>query len=350
MRALSWQRRRAPLLCRWDLDKTYLRSEFDTLRQLWRAAWERGADKIEIPGGPAVVKAVHAASARRGRRCGIFFVSASPPQIGKAIREKLALDGVPYDDIVFKDQLQHLRRGRLRNLREHVGYKLLELLAGRGAAPEPPEELLFGDDWESDALTYSMYADLVEGRLGVERLAQLLDRIGVDREAVPALLERAGAVVPAPGAVRRIFVNLARRTPPGRLAVYGPRLVPTFNYFQTAVVLAADGIVDANDVADVAQSLADRAGFRDVHFENSLADLVRRRLVLPRHARRLTRSLVAMQILPRRTGRVAAIAWWRTWRRLFVERPDARPAGALDYDAIFAAFPHLARGTREHKE
>ena len=29
-----------PLLCRWDLDKTYLRSEFDTLRQLCGQALE----------------------------------------------------------------------------------------------------------------------------------------------------------------------------------------------------------------------------------------------------------------------------------------------------------------------
>ena len=40
--AMRLHRTRAPLpplLCRWDLDKTYLRSEFDTLGQLWRTAW-----------------------------------------------------------------------------------------------------------------------------------------------------------------------------------------------------------------------------------------------------------------------------------------------------------------------
>src|SRR5262249_17776189 len=99
----------APLLCRWDLDKTYLRSEFDTLRQLWRTARERGADKAEVPGVPEVLKALGAAADRRGRSLALYFVSASPPQIGKAIRDKLALDGVPYDGIVFKNQLDHLR-------------------------------------------------------------------------------------------------------------------------------------------------------------------------------------------------------------------------------------------------
>jgi hypothetical protein len=342
---LAWRRRpRTPLLCRWDLDKTYLRSEFDTLRQLLRAAWESGAAKIEIPGGPAVVKAIHAAAARRHRRCGIYFVSASPPQIGKAIREKLALDGIPYDDIVFKDQLRHLRRGRLRNLREHVGFKLLEFLAGRAAVGDTPEELLFGDDWESDPLTYSLYADIVSGTVAIDELARVLGRIGVDQAAVPAVLERARVAAPAPGAVRRIFINLARRTPPGRLRVYGPRLVPTYNYFQTAVVLAADGFIEANDLADVAEALAARSGFRETHFENSIGDLVRRRAVGPRQARRLIRSLVAVRVLPRRTGRAALSEWWRMWRRSIAERHAPLQPAALDYDAILGAFPHLARG------
>ena len=89
---------------------------------------------------------------RRGRSIGLYFVSASPPQIGKAIRDKLALDGVPYDGIVFKDQLPHLVRGRFRLLREQIGFKLAELLKARCTAPPDAEEFLFGDDWESDPL------------------------------------------------------------------------------------------------------------------------------------------------------------------------------------------------------
>ncbi len=125
----------APLLCRWDLDKTYLRSEFDSLRSLLRTAFERAEDKVEVPGVAELIRALKAAAERRGSSALVYFVSASPPQIGTAIRKKLALDGVPYDGIVFKDQLAYLKRGQLRNLREHVGFKLAELLRGRLAAP-----------------------------------------------------------------------------------------------------------------------------------------------------------------------------------------------------------------------
>jgi len=93
-----------PLVCRWDLDKTYLRSEFETIRQLLRTAFERGEDKVDVPGVAELIKVIREAADRRKQRCRTLFVSASPPQIGKAIRQKLDLDGVPYDGIVFKNQ------------------------------------------------------------------------------------------------------------------------------------------------------------------------------------------------------------------------------------------------------
>jgi hypothetical protein len=327
-----------PLLCRWDLDKTYLRSEFDTFRHLLRTARESGADKVEVPGVADLIKGLKAAGERRGGRVLVYFISASPPQIGRAIRDKLALDGVPYDGITFKNQLEHLRRGQLRQLREHVGFKLSELLRGRLAAPPGAQELLFGDDWESDPLTYSLYADVVAGRVTAERLAPLLARIGVDamlmREIV-GLVPRAAA----PSGVHRIFINLEKRTPPAVFRLYGPRLVPTFNYFQTAMVLVADGHLDLEDAARVGQALVERSGYTPQRLENSLADLVRRGL-LSTNAERLAGRLRADGVLPRASRRRAG------WAAKLMARLRARqsrtasrrrglpPVGALDYDTI----------------
>lgn len=325
----------APLLCRWDLDKTYLRSEFDTLRQLWRTARERGEDKVEVPGVTELLKGLRAAADRRGRAVGIYFISASPPQIGQAIRDKLRLDGVSYDGIVFKDQLQLIRRGKFGKLREHVGFKLGELFRGRAAHGPGTRELLFGDDWESDPLTYSLYADVVAGTLPTDALDPLLLRIGVDREVVPEIRALA-APVAGLGGVERICINLERRTPPASFALYGPRVVPTFNYFQTAVVLAADGWLDPEDVAAVARGLADRAGYTQRRLENSLADLVRRRLVPAHLTHRLTAPVRQAGLLPA-LPRGAWLARLRTriaGRRARVN-PRA-PAGALDFQAILA--------------
>ncbi|HLK11784.1 MAG TPA: hypothetical protein VKW76_10420 [Candidatus Binatia bacterium] len=325
------------LLCRWDLDKTYLRSEFDTLRQLWRTARERGEDKVEVPGVAELMKAIKAAAERRGCLLLVYFISASPPQIGQAIRDKLALDGVPYDGIAFKDQLRNLRRGKLGSLREHVGFKLVELLRGRLAAPAQARELLFGDDWESDALTYSLYADVLAGHLRSPRLKALLGRIGVDAEIAPeilALAERAAGL----DAVDRILINLERRTPPAAFQRFGRRVVPTFNYFQTALVLGAGGWLEAEDVARVAGDMVARSGYTARRLENSLGDALRRGLLAPDVADALTAPLRAAGLLPlpsaaRRGWLVRLRARLRARLRRRRGRATARP-GPLDYDAI----------------
>ncbi len=329
------RRRRSPvpLLCRWDLDKTYLRSEFDTLRQLWRTARERAADKVDVPGVAELMKAMKAAAERAGRPLLVYFISASPPQIGQAIRDKLALDGVPYDGIVFKDQLRNLRRGKLRSLREHVGFKLLELLRGRLAAPAEARELLFGDDWESDALAYSLYADVLAGHLRPPRLAALLGQIGVDAEIVSevvALADRAGTL----DAVDRILINLERRTPPAEFQRFGPRVVPTFNYFQTALVLGAGGWLEAEDVARVARDMVARSGYTPRRLENSLGDALRRGLVAPEIADVLTAPLRTEGLLPAESA--ARRGWLARLRARLRRRRRAVPGrvGPLDYEAI----------------
>ena len=334
--------RPAPLLCRWDVDKTYLRSEFDTLRQLWRTAWERGEDKVAVPGVPEVVKALKAAADRHGRTIATHFVSASPPQIGKAIRDKLALDGVPYDGITFKNQLEHLKRGKFRNLREHVGFKLGELLRGRRLASPGAHELLFGDDWESDPLTYSLYADVLAGVLPGAALGMVLRRIGVDSLLMPELTALAAEVRGGNG-VERIFINLARRTPPVALRVFGARLVPTFNYFQTALVLAAMGHLDAVDVATIGEALVANHGYTSRRLANSLDDLVRRRILTPHAARRVSGALRRAALLaPVRPP--PPVERLRDWARDLRGRRRAIPHPVpLDYGTIFETFPKLAR-------
>jgi hypothetical protein len=335
-----------PLLCRWDLDKTYLRSEFDTLRQLWRTARERGEDKVAVPGVPEVLKALRAAADRRGRPLGLYFVSASPPQIGKAIRDKLAIDGVPYDGIVFKNQLDHLRRGQLRLLREHVGFKLGALLRGRHGAAPGTRELLFGDDWESDPLTYSLYADLLDGTLVPDRMDALLARIGVDPGLRPEIRELVGEMGGA-GGVERIFINLEKRTPPAVFRLYGARVVPTFNYFQTALVLASESWVDSEDVGRVAQSLIARSAYTPRRLENSLADLVRRHLLGADAAELLATPLRDAGLLPASGAR--SRSWFgralgavrRRRHRLVSAIPRVARATPLDYDTI---LDHLEAG------
>ncbi|HZR83186.1 MAG TPA: phosphatase domain-containing protein [Candidatus Binatia bacterium] len=325
---------------RWDLDKTYLRTEFETFRQLVRIPFESAADKVHLPGVPQLIRALRRSALARGERPYVFFLSASPPQIGTAIRQKLDLDGIEYDGITFKDQLRNLMRGRFKSLTEQIGYKLAELLEARVRGPAAPREVLFGDDWESDPLIYSLYADVLSGALSPARLADVLAALAVERLAM-ARIERAAEALSEAGhvdAVARIYINLERRTPPGRFHAFGARLVPAFNSFQTGASLYEIGLLDAEGIPDIAGALIDQSGYTVERLRNSLDDLVRRG-----HLRPDTRGRV-VGILERSGVRAAgarkrlrerlraALAEWRERRRRAAV--DAPAPVAIDYEHI----------------
>jgi hypothetical protein len=337
-----------PIVYRWDLDKTYLKSDFESLRKMMRVPFERAADKVDAPGVVALIRALKDSARAMDRQVLVYFLTASPPQIGRAIREKLELDGVEFDGIVFKDQLHHLVRGRFRYLREQVGFKLAELLKGRLAAPPDAIEFLFGDDWESDPVIYSLYADTLAGRLDADALRTILLRLRIDPlrlaeiDALVRKLERRDVV-------QRIFINLERRTPPGRFESFGARLVPTFNYFQTALVLYDDGVLPLACVADVGRSLIERSGYTRERLWNSLEDLRRRGYLPAPEVAAIRRALVEGGVLPPAEAREPWLR--RILRRL---RPSRRVASItqrtatarvdVDYPSLIESW--LASGGR----
>jgi len=315
----------APVIFRWDLDKTYLKSDFDTLRELVRIPFERPEDKVAVPGVVPLIRSLREVAVDSGRDVRIYFMSASPPQIAKAIKEKLALDGIEYDGIVFKNQLQHLVRGKFRNLREHVGYKLTELLKSRATMPPTSHEVLFGDDWESDPIIYSLYADLLAARVGADELDDILGVIGVDPRLIAAAQTLAAAVKPRE-VVTKIYINVERRTPPRHFRFFGPRLVPSFNYFQTAACLYEDGHLTLPAVARVAAELTASSGYTPERLANSLADIVRRGHLQAVSQIAVREYLVARGLLPRRARERARPTLWQRLSTWLAPAPAPRRA------------------------
>ena len=69
---------------RWDLDKTYLRTEFDSFRDLIKSAIETAADKKAYPGAASLLRALRAGDGHR-----ICIVSGSPSQMKTVLAAKL---------------------------------------------------------------------------------------------------------------------------------------------------------------------------------------------------------------------------------------------------------------------
>ena len=253
---------------RWDLDKTYLRTEFDSIRDLAKSAIETAADKQAFPGATALLRALR----QDGHR--ICIVSGSPTQMRQVLAAKLALDGVEYDEFVLKNNLKNLLRGRFRALRAQIPYKLPAMLRSRIAAAAEIETL-FGDDAEADAIIYCLYADLVAGMVSLQDLERVLIASRAYEDDAASCLELARAV-PKGRAVRRMFIHLDRRSPPMGFRRFGPRLVPVFNYFQTALVLYQDKVLSARQVIFVALEMLDSGQYELGTLANSVQDVIRR--------------------------------------------------------------------------
>ncbi len=151
-------------IARWDLDKTYLRTEFDTLRDLVRTAFERPDEKRTNPGASTLLREM----VRSG--VSVHILSGSPEQMRRKLEDKLRLDGISWDSFTLKPNLQNVLRLRFRALKDQLGYKLPALLQARATMSDRDwrsdgirHETLFGDDAEADAFVYSLYADVVAG-------------------------------------------------------------------------------------------------------------------------------------------------------------------------------------------
>ena len=241
-------------IARWDLDKTYLRTEFDSLRDLVKTALERPDQKRTNPGASTLLREMVRAGIR------VHILSGSPEQMRKNLEDKLRLDGITWDSFTLKPNLQNLLRLRFRAVRDQLGYKLPALLRARaaladhGEAPATIRETLFGDDAEADAYVYSLYADLLAGRIGEDVVMRVLQRGRVYEDVVAESLGAARTIERA-DVVERILIHLERQTPPDEFRPYGPRVVPFYNYLQAAFVLQEDGRLGADGVLRVAVEL-----------------------------------------------------------------------------------------------
>src|ERR1700758_3511479 len=94
------------------------------------------------------------------------------------LTKKMRLDGVEFDEFILKPNLRNMLTGRFRAMREQVGYKLPALLAGRAGLPAETPESCFGDDAESDGFIYSLYADIIAGKIDRAMLEKILEVAG----------------------------------------------------------------------------------------------------------------------------------------------------------------------------
>lgn len=260
-----------------DIDKTYLRTQLESLSGMLRVPMELAIDKRAIPGTVPMLKALRRGPGPQHQNTPLYFVSASPPQLRRVIERKMLLDGVDYDGITFKDWVGLLRAGQPSKLRNHIGYKLSALLLNRRAHPEGARELLFGDDSETDAMIYWTYAAILRGEL---RGPALLDHLAVHGVAPEdgVYVERLCRDLADTDAVERAFIHLEVGRAPEAFSTWAPLVVPTRNPLQAVALLRLASHVDARAVSDVSHDLLAEGELDAADLSAAVTDLVDRGL------------------------------------------------------------------------
>jgi hypothetical protein len=276
----------------WDIDKTYLSTHFSSLQGLSRIPFEFAVDKQAITGMPEVLRGI-----RRGPGPGygcvpLYFVTASPPQLRGVLEHKMILDGVEFDGITFKDWWQIMKKGRPKRLLDQVGFKVCALLEGRQRRPLAVE-YLFGDDAESDADAFSLYASMIQNELPAREALDRMAEVGVREDNRRCALSLLDQLPRTRGKVRRFFIHLEKQTPPEAFDRFGPLVAPVRNGFQLSLALYDLDLVDQDTVLQCREAASSASGSPDPGFDSLIADAIDRGLITGRKLRSLDHVLCA---------------------------------------------------------
>lgn len=282
----------------WDLDKTYLDTKIDSLSGLLQTVMERAFQKKNIPGTRILLQNLGESWEQRtgNKQLPIYFITASPPQMEARILEKLKLDKIKPYGAFYKDNLRNLHPKRFWRLTKQVGYKLQALLQLRTRLREDIQQVLWGDDSESDAIIYNLYSDICARRISANELRHVLKNFFVLGEQTDAILTLQSKI-PENDPVERIYINLAVDTDPDYYLKFGRRTLATYNTFQTALDLYQNKRLSFDSVVRVAEDMVVNYSFTKDQLMKSYDDLIRRHVLLLSTVQDLTPLLIEKTIL-----------------------------------------------------
>ena len=286
----------------WDLDKTYLDTRWHTLGDIWRTLFEKSFQKKNIPGTSILVSCLKenwkTGSGAKGMDFPIFFITASPPQMEESIREKMEIDKILPQGIFFKDNLKNIYPNRWRYFNRQVGYKIQALMQLRIRFKKEITQVLWGDDGEMDATIYSLYSDICSHRRKDGELLRLLKHFNVNKEQIEMIFDLQNQCL-THDPVEKVYINLALDTDPEYYLKFGRRILPIYNSFQTSLDLFQDGRLGEAHILKVAHDLMVNYGFTTDQLQNSLDDLVRRRVLARETLERVLPCLQEKKIITR---------------------------------------------------
>lgn len=230
---------------RWDLDKSYIETDFESLRGLIRAATESSSQKKTVPGAASLLR--HISSLPDSQ---ISVLSGSPEQLRSKILERFQLDNISVDSLHLKDSIERIKKGRFRDIKGQFGFKLSSLLTSRSNWTPTQTEFCFGDDVEADALIYLIYSKCLTKELDQGQLFQLMKVAGAYEDHISHAIRATQEMKKCSG-VDCVFIRVTHRRSVKELSGLSKRVIPVHSWSQAAFVLHDLGQINKKGVKQV---------------------------------------------------------------------------------------------------
>ncbi len=170
-----------------DIDLTYLDTDFHSTSALLDLLESKSEQRKTILKMDLILKTLQLNPLNS-----LTFISGSPTFFEIHLKKKLQIDGVKEDELFLKDF-----KGIIQNtnpfkwvsaLKAQVPYKLEILFRQRQTLLPQTQEILFGDDSESDYIVYQLYARFLAQQLNLQGLKQALLQFEVNEEQTNRIL------------------------------------------------------------------------------------------------------------------------------------------------------------------
>ncbi len=186
-----------------DIDQTYLVTPFESTRGKLSLLRQNAHRREVLPGMPQLYHGLREDLHLQGGA--LAFLSGSPRFFKRVLEGRMQLDSIKHDALLIKSFKEIAWRELIsgspatisRALREQIGYKLHHLLEHRLSLPPKTPEILLGDDTEADFVTYTLYREIILGRMDPDhQLSQELLRLSVPRLTMLSVVEVARKIKP----------------------------------------------------------------------------------------------------------------------------------------------------------
>lgn len=247
-----------------DIDKTYIETRFETPMAMLKIAFENAEEKVTVTGAPIALLSgrwgnFHASTLETSPAA-LHFLSASPPQLRRVIRSKLAIDGLDWSTDTFKNQAYNIRSRKLKFLKQHVAYKTATILKLMSQAPRDAKFILIGDNAELDAFIYLGVQLFVEKKLTLEGYREYLSLGGVHDEVLPTLQPYL-TLQKEPIQVAGILIRKAPRYELVEAPPLTQLVLPFDHFFEVILHFHAWGLVDESMIWPISRQLHNEYGY-----------------------------------------------------------------------------------------